>query len=55
MIPCLGGRFLRCPLDLTRYLYGPGDFYINGELDIVVKFAVDLYGLFLSSGCFGLC
>ena len=24
----------------------PGDFYINGELDIVVKFAVDLYGAF---------
>jgi hypothetical protein len=24
----------------------PGDFYINGEHDIVVKFAVDLYGAF---------
>src|SRR6202048_670499 len=24
----------------------PGDFYINCELDIVVKFAVDLYGAF---------
>jgi hypothetical protein len=22
-------------------LFVPGDFYINGELDIVVKFAVD--------------
>ena len=29
-----------------RYLFVPGDFYINGELDIVVKFAVDLYGAF---------
>jgi hypothetical protein len=27
-------------------LFVPGDFYINGELDIVVKFAVDLYGAF---------
>ena len=32
---------LRCSLDLFRYLFVPGDFYINGELDIVVKFAVD--------------
>ena len=29
------------PFRSFRYLFVPGDFYINGELDIVVKFAVD--------------
>jgi hypothetical protein len=36
LMPVLSGSNHN-PLDLIE----PGDFYINGELDIVVKFAVD--------------